>query len=175
MGLYSLGSILRRIDRPLLIQYLTIRIEHQENALRRMASRPTFEVVFLYDPDTGTLEVFVPGDRKAKTATARLFATVVLGVDSLLASSRAPYNLDVLQSRATSLTVKRADGVVLARIRRLRLALRTDHKQRILFEVPHEGGEKDIHDLIDDELRRPTTRRNLKTGERGSPMTIGAF
>jgi len=137
--------------------YGTIRIEHQENTLRRMAARPTFEVVFLYDPDAGTLEVFVPGDRKAKTATARLFAAVVLGIDSLLASNRAPYNLDILQSRATSLTVRRADGVALARVRRMRLALRPDQKQRLTFEVPHEGGAQDIHALIDDELRRPVS------------------
>lgn len=138
--------------------YRTIRIEHDErHALRRQPSRPTFELVYVYDPGEGTLEVFARGDRKLKNSAARLFTEVVFGPEVSLQPQAPTYGIDILRDRSTTLRVRHEDGVAFARVRKLRFVRVSDWSRRITFEVPPIGLEGDIYDLMDSELRHSAT------------------
>lgn len=146
--------------------YSTIRIEHDEDdSLQRRAARPTFEIVFVYDGSAGTLDVFARGDRKVKNNIARLFVDTVFGPDFALAPRKPTYNVDLLRHRATSLPVDRSDGVNMARVRRLRFWVSRDRNQKIVFEVPAIGKEKDIYDLMDNHLAHPASDARYEVGQ----------
>jgi hypothetical protein len=167
-GIYSADGRARRVTAERYIRngqhyvfvfaddYSTIRIEHaDDDSLQRRAARPTFEIVFVYDASSGTLDVFARGNRKTKNNIARLFVDTVFGPDIALAPRKPTYNVDLLRHRATSLPVDRNDGVSMARVRRLRLCVARDRTQKITFEVPAIGKEKDVYDLMDEHLDHP--------------------
>lgn len=169
-GIYSADGRARRVTAERYIRngqhyvfvfaddYSSIRIEHaDDDSLQRRPSRPTFEIVFVYDASAGTLDVFARGDRKVKNNIARLFVDIVFGPDIALAPRKPTYNVDLLRHRATALPVDRNDGVSMARVRRLRLCVSRDRTQRITFEVPTIGREKDVYDLMDEHLDHPAS------------------
>ncbi|MBP7677330.1 MAG: hypothetical protein KBB14_13505, partial [Thermoanaerobaculia bacterium] len=125
--------------------------------LRRQPARPTFELVYVYDPGEGTVEVFARGDKKLKTSAARLFTEVVFGPEVLLQPQEPTYGIDILRDRSTTLRVRHGDGVAYARVRKLRFVRVSDWSRRITFEVPAIGLEGDIYDLMDSELRHSAT------------------
>ena len=115
----------------------------------RRRQNPAFEVVFVYDPADGTLDLYAQGDKNLKQDLQKLFARAILQED-LGEENRnsVPYVLDGLKNRGFAFPTDPADGVKDVRVRELRLSIVGNERKRITFEVPPKGAQTDIHDLV---------------------------
>jgi len=131
----------------------------------RRRQNPAFEVVFVYDPTDGTLDLYAQGDKDLKQDLQRLFTRCLLQ-EELAEENRnsIPYELNGLKSRIFAFPTEPADGVTEVRVRELRLSIVGNERKRITFEVPPKGGRTDIHDLVEQALheqRLPLTMVNV--------------
>lgn len=117
--------------------------------LRRVPLRPAFEVVYVYNPAAGTLDMYAHGDRRWRDALRELFCTHLLGEASPGADpARRGYHLDRLLDRGFPLTPDPAAGVDAAVVRRLRVLVRGSGRRVTLEADPH-GGPRDVYDMLD--------------------------
>ena len=56
----------------------TVIIYNDEGGLERQLQKAAFEVIFAYNESTGTLDVFVQGDKKLRRDMEEIFASLVL-------------------------------------------------------------------------------------------------
>lgn len=95
--------------------------ESSEPVVRR--GRHAFENVFVLTPRVGTLELFAEGGKKVQRPLQSAFARAVLGIElGEAAPPRPAYRLDHLLKRDHPLVADPRDGVVDARMTRVRIA-----------------------------------------------------
>lgn len=112
------------------------RPEFEKRRLKRRASRPAREAAVVYVPATGCLETVGKGGKPVHEALRDIFAKHMLGIppggERILAQE---FNLQrLLVDR--SLPVNRADGVIKARVRRLKLEAPGQGQGTIMIETP---------------------------------------
>lgn len=139
--------------------YADTYLGHDENGqFIRRPQRPAFEIVFLFDPVDGTLDVYANGGRPVQEALQTLFCRTLLGQDLPPESpSGHPYELNCLKSRDFLLAARQTDpedGLEEIQIRKLRLSLLGGSKRRITLEADPDGGPSDIYDMLDECLNR---------------------
>jgi hypothetical protein len=132
--------------------YAEAPVEWVVDTLKRRPRSPTFEVIFLYSPDTGTLDTYLHGARDRLPQLQTLFAKFVLGVDHLGDDARDErvYDLDPLLSRAFTFVFDSASGIQDVRITRLRLLLAGADKKQVTLEVSPRAATTVIYDLLDE-------------------------
>lgn len=119
----------------------------------RRRQNPAFEVVFIYDPVDGTLDLYAQGDKKLKQDLQTLFARAILHEEIGEENRNSiPYDLSGLKNRTFAFPTDPADGVTEVRVRELRLSVVGNEKKRITFEVPPKGNQGDVHDLVEQAL-----------------------
>lgn len=117
--------------------------------LRRLPLRPAFEVVYVYTPAAGTLDMYAHGDRGWRDTLRELFCTHFLGqVSPGVDPGRRGYQLDGLLDRGFPLTPDPAAGVDGAVVRRLRVLVRGSNR-RVTLEADPKGGPRDVYDMLD--------------------------
>lgn len=128
----------------------------------RRPQRPAFEVVFLFDPDDGTLELFAHGNKGVRLSLQTIFCREMLGQElpPEVANSH-PYELNGLKSRGFGFPTDPNDGVEEVRIRKLRLSVLGGHKRRIWLEADPDGGTDDIYDMMDEYLNETNLPNSL--------------
>ena len=87
--------------------------------LRPKRTRPTFEVVFAYNSQEGTLEIHAKGGEKTKAELENIFLEAVLGGHFAM-SADSPYDLSVILNESFALTSDPEDGVMI-QLKELRL------------------------------------------------------
>ena len=120
--------------------------------LRRFPHRPTFEVVFVYNPDAGTLDLFAQGGREVQRDLETLFGQIVLCQDLGPEPARPPYELNGLKSRYFTFPTDPDDDIQEVRIRQLRLSTLGKYKRRLTLEADVFADVDDIYDLMADYL-----------------------
>ena len=108
--------------------------------------RQTFVMVFAFNADEGSLELFARLPAKLKAKIENLFAQTILGHELGTWTPEAAYELDQLKDRNFRLATDPEDRVRVY-IRKMRLSFKNDGR-RILLEV--EDGNDSIHDMIDE-------------------------
>lgn len=134
---------------------------NDQGQFERRPQNPAFEVIYVYDAEDGTLELYVRGDKKIVADLQELFGRAILH-EELGAEARdaAAYELDGLKRRDFSFPTDPADRVQDVKVSALKASLVGDHKKRITFEVDPKGAKHSIHDLIETALherRLPTS------------------
>ncbi|MDD2706726.1 MAG: hypothetical protein PHV34_01850 [Verrucomicrobiae bacterium] len=115
----------------------------------RKRQTPAFDVIFVYDPADGTLELYAEGDKRLKQDLQKIFARCILHEEISDENPRSiPYELNSLKNPSFAFPTDPADGVMEVRIRELRLALVGNERKRITFHVAPKGAPHDIHDLM---------------------------
>lgn len=145
-----------------LSDYADIRLDFDESgAFHRAPERRAFEVVFAYDRENGTLEMFVKGGKKVIGPLQQVFSQVVLG-QRLAAedSDRTPYQLDHLMDRGFPFATDPEDGIKEASLRCLRLSLLGRRRGRITLEPDPSKGE-DIYDMLEQDLNRKRLPKSI--------------
>jgi len=99
-----------------------------------------FEVIFIYRPEEGVVDLYARGDKKEKAALAELFCVNILGLTGLPdESGREPFNLAVLKDPSFAFRTDPCDQVQSVDVRLLRLDLPFDREKgagrRITFEA----------------------------------------
>ncbi len=118
--------------------------------LVRAPLRPAFEVVYVYTPCAGTLDLYARGDRRWRAALRDRFCEHVLHTAApFTAPGRRSYQLDGLIDRRFPLATDPARGIMAATIRKLRVLSHEDLARRVTLEAnPTRAG--DVYDMIDD-------------------------
>lgn len=121
--------------------------------LRRRPHNPAFEIVFIYDADEGTLELYTPGNRQVKQDLQKLFARTILheelGEEN---SATAPFQLNALKQRGFGFRTDPDDGITDVRVREMRLSVVGSPHRRITLDAGPKGGRDDIHQFIEDSI-----------------------
>lgn len=112
--------------------------------------RQTFVIVFAFNADEGTLELYARVAPKLKAKIENLFARAVLDTDLGTWNPDAAYELNQLKDRTFELATDAEDRIRVY-IRKVRLSFKNSGR-RIWLEV--EDDHDNIHDMIDDCLNR---------------------
>jgi len=112
--------------------------------------RQTFVIVFAYNADDGTLELFARVAAKLKTKIENLFARAILDTELETWKPAAAYELDHLKDRNFELATDPEDCVRVY-IRKMRFSFKNNGR-RIWLEA--EDGHDNIHDMIAECLNR---------------------
>lgn len=134
--------------------YTDTAVEWDDHGRRERRRRnPAFDVVFVYDPVDGTLELYAKGDKKLKQDLQQLFARVILN-DEIGEETRnsQPYELNKLKNPTFRFTTEPEDRITEVRLRQMRLSVVGNDKKRMSFEVPPKGDAADLHDFIREAL-----------------------
>lgn len=117
--------------------------------LVRAPLRPAFEVVYVYTPTAGTLDLYARGDRRWRATLRDLFCEHILHTTAPFTElGRRSYQLNGLLDRTFPLTTDPPRGILGAVIRRLRIVSTDDLTRRVTLEAnPARTG--DVYDMID--------------------------
>lgn len=121
----------------------------------RTPERRAFELVFAYDQQHGTLDMFVRGGKKVYIPLQEIFCRVILS-EEIAPENRDshPYELNGLISRDSHFPTDPDDGIEEVRVRRLRLSVKGMSKRRITLEANPDGDADDIYDMMDEYLNQ---------------------
>ena len=128
----------------------------QQGRFQRRSRQSAFEVIFVYRPEEGIIDLYARGDKKQKEALAEIFCVNILGLTRLPdESGREPFNLAVLKDSAFAFRTDPEDRVQSVDVRLIRLDLPYEPKKgagrRIMFEAKSTpGAPKAIYALIRD-------------------------
>jgi hypothetical protein len=118
-------------------------------SFERKRQAPAFDVIFVFDPLDGTLDLYAPGDRRQKQDLQRIFARCILREEIGDEDPRSiPYELNSLKNPSFAFPTDPSDGIAEVRIRELRLSLLGNERKRITLQVGPRGSPSDIHDLV---------------------------
>ncbi len=124
--------------------------EHGE--LDQQSRKAAFEVILVYRPGDGMLEILAPGGRERVDDIASCFCTAILDLPEL-PSRLTPrlYELSPLLSVELALTTDPADGIERVELREICLNLGRSHgwKRRLTFSADDKAQQREsIHDMI---------------------------
>jgi hypothetical protein len=113
--------------------------------------KATFEIVFVYRPKEGLLEVSASGRKEQVERLLGLFGQIILGLDRLPDEGREPaFDLSGLRNRDFEFKVEVADGIQAVTVRQLRLDLPGATGRRIILQANASPQKpKALYDLID--------------------------
>ncbi len=119
----------------------------------RRPQRPAFEIVFLYDPTDGTLDLYAQGGKEVQTALQTIFCRELMGQElPPEVPNSHPYELNGLKTRGFGFPTDPEDGVEDVRVRKLRLSVLGGHKRRIWLEADPDGARDDVYDMMEQYL-----------------------
>lgn len=131
----------------------------------RRPQNPAFEVLYVYDPVDGTLDLYAQGGKEIKNDLQQIFGRTILheeiGEEN---AASAPYRLEGLKNRLFAFPTDPADRVTEVRVKELRLSIIGNPRQRITFEATPKGPQAEVYDLMQqalDERRMPMAMVNV--------------
>jgi hypothetical protein len=127
--------------------YADTYIGHDEKGefVKRPQKR-AFEVVFIYEPTTGSLDMYAHGDRGVKARLLYIFCQVILNANPPPEQpGDHPYELNALLSGDCRFATDPSDGIEEVRVRKLRLAI---GRRRITLEADPQAGAEDVFNMI---------------------------
>jgi hypothetical protein len=137
----------------------------EEGHFIRRPQKPAFEIVFIFDPQDGSLEIFAQGGKEVHKSLQTIFCRCLLGQElPPELPYQHPFELNGLKSRDFGFPTDPEDGIELVRVRKLRLTVLGGSRRRITLEADPDAGAHDIYDMMDAYLDRdnlPDTLVNI--------------
>lgn len=128
--------------------YSTSELQYEQGELARRTRRSVFNVVYVYRPDEGTLEISAPGSRKEITLVKEVFCRTALGLDGIPPDSDGDcWRLNGLKRLDFSFPTEPADGIASVELLSLRLHPIDTPRRRITVEQAPASGEP-LHDWL---------------------------
>lgn len=128
----------------------------------RRPQRPAFEVIFLFDPVEGALDLYAKGGQGVHEALQTIFCRELLGQELPPEAPHGhPYELNGLKSRSFGFPTDPADGIQQVRVRRLRLSVLGGSKRRIILEADPDADRNDVYDMMDQYLDKQNLPQSL--------------
>lgn len=133
----------------------TVIIYNDLGALERQVQKAAFEVIFAYNEASGTLDLFVQGDKDLRRDIEEIFARLILKEELPTESAaRQPYELNGLRSRDFDFPTDPEDSIQEVRVKALRLSIVGPGFGRITFESDARRKRGDIYDLMEKSLNK---------------------
>ena len=130
---------------------MDLQFHDEHGQLTSGSVRPTFQVVFAFNPSEGSLEVYAPKvPAKVKFELEQVFAQIVLNLELPPWNRKAVYELDQLKDRGFSLATDPEDAIRI-RICKMRLSSLTSQR-RIVLDAGNAGKSDDVHEMMEDYL-----------------------
>jgi len=125
---------------------------YEGDELVARCDKPPFQVVFIYDPEEGTLALHAKGDRPLHADLQRIFMRVMLGTE-LPPEPRVPlrYHLHLLARRDFAFPTAPEDGIEGVRVKEL--GVRLYGVGRMGFDAEAHRSGQNVHDLLEPALR----------------------
>jgi hypothetical protein len=128
---------------------------NEAGRFERRLQNPAFEIIFVYDPVEGSLDLYARGDRRTKQHLQDLFGRTILHEELGEEDRRSsPYELNVLKRRDFVFPTDPKDRIVGVKVKELRLSMLGSPHRRITFEVGPKEPKDEIYDLIDRALNK---------------------
>lgn len=124
----------------------------------RRPRRSAFELVFVYRPEDGFVEMHAQGVKKVKEELADIFCTTILGLRALPDDSgREPYDLNCLKAANFPFTTESKDQVLGVELKLLRLDLPFDRtrgtgRRIVLAAASLPGAPNALHRLLEEAI-----------------------
>jgi hypothetical protein len=117
-------------------------------------AKPAFEVIFVYQPQSGFLNVSAKGRGEEIEKLQEIFCQTILGLDRLPDKKTRPFDLDLLKNKEIRFQTDPADCIDGVFVRMLRLDVPGTGNRRITFEASSPNDGKAIYKLIDRALAK---------------------
>jgi hypothetical protein len=131
---------------------------NEQGQFIRRPQRPAFEVIFLFDPVDGKLDLYAQGGKTVQESLQTIFCRTLLNQELPPESPfNHPYELNGLKSRNFLSTIRQTDpedGIEGIQIRKLRLSVLGKVKRRITLEADPKDGPDGVYDMLNDYLNR---------------------
>ncbi len=124
----------------------TITMHDDNGKLTPRPIRPTFEIVFAYDREEGTLETHARVPTRLKPLLEEAFCRIALGAEPEPVQRQVIYNLNVLKKVLFQLPTDPEDRVA-AKVCRVRLAI-PDSQWNITLEAARNGARDEMAEMI---------------------------
>jgi hypothetical protein len=116
--------------------------------------KPAFEVIFVYRPESGILEVSAKGGKKVVEALQEIFCKTILGLDGLPKLDKRHFDLSKLSDKTLKFVTEPADGIEKVILRMLRLDLPPIGNRRITLEASPSEDAQPVYTLIEKALNK---------------------
>jgi hypothetical protein len=116
--------------------------------------RPAFEVIFVYRPESGVLEVSAKGKKSEIEELQEIFCKTILGLDGLPNLESQHFDLSKLTDKNLKFVTEPMDGIEKVTITMLRLDLPGIGNRRITFESSPSASGQPIYTLIETALNK---------------------
>jgi len=126
----------------------------EEGKFLHWPRRPAFEVIFVYRPEGGFLEVSAKGKKNEIERLQEIFCQTILGLKDLPDEQAKHYDLSKLKDKNFSFVTDPQDGIDNVIIKMLRLDLPGIGRRRITFEAGPSNGKQPVHSLIEQALNK---------------------
>jgi len=121
---------------------------------RRVTRRPAMENAFVYDPESGVLEISATGPKKHKEALAEAFCKHILGLEALPPEDGRPrFTLQPAMDPSFEFPIEPEDGVAQVAFKSVRLDYPDADQTRITVNVTRNGTTKALHASMEDKLK----------------------
>ena len=111
--------------------------------------RPAFEVIFVYDGQHGSLDIYFHGSKRTIERLCQLFADVVLGIPELPPTAKPAYGLQGLKSRDFGFIRPVDSPVTEIKVKRLGFVIPGGPPMKVGVEVDLPGDTQAVHKAVD--------------------------
>jgi len=119
------------------------------------ARRSAFEIIFVYRPEEGLLELRARGNRKQIAELEEIFCKTILGLVELPDDGRVPFDLAVLKDAAFRFPTAPGDRVASVHVRLLRFDVPGPLNRRITVSAEtSDMAPRALHELLDDAINQ---------------------
>jgi len=125
-----------------------------ENKFCHRLRKPAFEVIFVYPPESGILEVSAKGGKKVVEPLQEILCKTILRLDGLPNLEKRHFDLSKLKDKNFQFVPDPQDGIEKVTIKLLRLDLPGLGNRRITLEASSSDGGQPIHSLIEKALNK---------------------
>lgn len=127
---------------------MSVEVHDDGGRLTTGCIRPTFQVVFAFNPSERSLELYAPKvPVRVKADLERAFARVMLRTELPPWTRKAAYELDHLKDRGYALATDPEDAIRV-RLCRIRLSSLTNDR-RIILDGSADGKAEDVYEMMD--------------------------
>lgn len=115
----------------------------------RKRQNPAFEVIYVYDPVDGALDLYAQGGKDIKKDLQELFARTILHEELGEEDDHSrPYELNGLKRRGFAFPTEPADRITEARVKELRLSVVGNPRNRVTLEATPNGATDEVYDFM---------------------------
>jgi hypothetical protein len=129
--------------------YAQANVEWVGKEFTRRPHHPAFEIIFIYSQNEGTLDIYLPGDRKPMQDLQAIFAAAILKAElQPNEKDERVYDLSPVRSRQFPFVYGPESGIVDVAVKKLRLKVHGKN-ERLVLETDPTHNKHAVFDLLD--------------------------